>query len=135
MNVLKLNRWFLLPLVLVAVMAVGCSDDDDNPTTPTAATAQLRVAHLSPDAPAVDVWLNGEIVSDLTNVPFPAVSAYLTVPAATAQVQVFVTGTSSDKKRQHHAEKSIKKSCHLHQSDQLCMSNHPWINRESYTVK
>ncbi|MBD3167754.1 DUF4397 domain-containing protein [bacterium] len=58
--------------------------------------AELRAAHLVPDGPNVDVYLNGEIVSDLTNVPYEAVSGYLMVPAKTHQVQVFVTGTNTD---------------------------------------
>jgi hypothetical protein len=37
-----------------AVLALGCGDDDD---PAAAAQVQLRVAHLSPDAPAVDVCL------------------------------------------------------------------------------
>ncbi|HMP39397.1 MAG TPA: DUF4397 domain-containing protein, partial [Roseiflexaceae bacterium] len=32
--------------------------------------AMVRVVHASPDAPAVDVWINGSKVDALTNVPF-----------------------------------------------------------------
>ena len=60
-----------------------------------AATTELRVAHLSPDAPNVDVWLDGALVNALVNVPFEAVSDYLTVTAGTHNVQVFETGTST----------------------------------------
>lgn len=61
----------------------------------TPATTRLRVAHLSPDAPNVDVWLDGALVGALVNVPYPAVSNYLTVSAGSHRVQVFVTGTST----------------------------------------
>ena len=58
------------------------------------ATATLRVAHFSPDAPNVDVYLDGQVVSGLTSVPFKAVSGYLTVGAATHNVKVYVAGTT-----------------------------------------
>jgi hypothetical protein len=59
------------------------------------ATATLRVAHLSPDAPGVDVYLDGQVVSGLTGVAFKAVSGYLTVGAATHNVKVYVAGTTT----------------------------------------
>ncbi|MCB1046070.1 MAG: DUF4397 domain-containing protein [Calditrichaeota bacterium] len=54
----------------------------------------VRVAHLSPDAPAVDVYLNEAMV--LENVGYPAFSPYLDIPAGTHHVQVFVSGTSTN---------------------------------------
>lgn len=57
--------------------------------------ARVRVLHASPDAPAVDVWLDGAIVDGLTNVPFATISDYLPVPAGSHQVQVVATGTDS----------------------------------------
>jgi hypothetical protein len=55
--------------------------------------AKVRVLHGSPDAPAVDVVVDGTTV--LTAVPFGAISDYLTVPAGTHRVQVFATGTTT----------------------------------------
>jgi hypothetical protein len=55
-------------------------------------TSELRVAHLSPDAPAVDVWLNGQVV--LTKVPFGVYSKYLEIPAGVHIVQVTPTGAA-----------------------------------------
>jgi hypothetical protein len=43
--------------------------------------AQVRVAHLSPDAPNVDVSVNGEPVAALQNVPYGTISPYLSLPA------------------------------------------------------
>ena len=54
--------------------------------------AKLRVAHLSPDAPAVDIWVNGAVVLD--NVPYQAISGYLAVPAGEYRIQVTPTGAS-----------------------------------------
>lgn len=54
-------------------------------------TAKLRVVHASPDAPAVDVYVNGDLT--LEDVPFKADSGYLDVPAGTHNVEVFAAGT------------------------------------------
>jgi hypothetical protein len=57
--------------------------------------AQVRVAHLSPDAPNVDVSVNSEPVAALQNVPFGTISPYLLLPAGTQQVTVYPAGDSS----------------------------------------
>ena len=57
--------------------------------------ARVRVLHASPDAPAVDVQLDGQPVEALTNVPFGAISDYLKVPAGEHQVTVYPTGTTT----------------------------------------
>jgi hypothetical protein len=59
-------------------------------------TAKVRVLHGSPDAPAVDVYLDDTIVAALTNVPFGAISEYLEIPAGDHNVKVFATGTTAD---------------------------------------
>ncbi|PSL41393.1 uncharacterized protein DUF4397 [Planomicrobium soli] len=56
-----------------------------------AETAKVRVVHASPDAPAVDVYVNGELT--LENVAFKANSGYLDVPAGTHDVEVFANGS------------------------------------------
>ena len=58
-----------------------------------AGQAQVRVAHLAPDAPNVDVYVNGEPV--LTDVPYTTVSDYLSLPAGTQQVTVYATGDTA----------------------------------------
>jgi hypothetical protein len=55
--------------------------------------AQVRVAHLAPDAPNVDVYVNGDPV--LTDVPYAPVSDYLSFPAGTQQVTVYATGDTT----------------------------------------
>ena len=68
---------------LLAVLAMPVAAQDE---------AFVRVVHASPDAPNVDVWVDGETV--LTDVPFTAVSDYLTLPAGTYNVQVTATGST-----------------------------------------
>ena len=58
-----------------------------------AGSAKVRVLHGSPDAPAVDIAVDGTKV--LTAVPFGVISDYLTVPAGAHHVQVFATGTTT----------------------------------------
>jgi hypothetical protein len=59
-------------------------------TTSAGADARVRVVHASPDAPAVDVYVNGEPV--LGDVAFKGASDYLTVPAGDYNFQVFAAG-------------------------------------------
>ncbi|MBW2528452.1 MAG: DUF4397 domain-containing protein, partial [Deltaproteobacteria bacterium] len=54
--------------------------------------AWVRVAHLSPDAPAVDIWTGGEVV--IEGLEFGQSSAYLAVPEGTYSFHVTPTGTS-----------------------------------------
>lgn len=55
--------------------------------------SSVRIWHNSPDAPAVDVLVNGQAV--LTNVPYGTTSQYLPLPAGTYDVKVNVAGTST----------------------------------------
>ena len=69
---------------LVAVSAIGAAAQSPDPM---AETAKVRVLHASPDAPAVDIYVNG--AETLSDVPFGTISEYLEVPAGEYQVQVF----------------------------------------------
>lgn len=53
-------------------------------------TARVRVAHASPDAPNVDVFFDDNRV--LSDVPFRAVSNYLSVPAGSYGVRITAAG-------------------------------------------
>jgi len=80
---------------LDAIVAVDAPGPGSTVVDLTPATAEVRVGHLSPDAPNVDVWVDGAVVPALVDVPFGAVSAYLTLGAVTHDVKVYVTGTST----------------------------------------
>lgn len=56
--------------------------------------ACVNIIHASPDAPAVDVWVNGEPA--LTNVAFQEFSGWLALPAGEYHVQVTATGQPVD---------------------------------------
>jgi hypothetical protein len=72
-----------VPALLLALAAPVSAADE----------AMVRVLHASPDAPAVDVKVNGSNV--LTNVPFKAISDYLPVAAGTYNIKVCATGTAT----------------------------------------
>lgn len=55
--------------------------------------SQLRVMHASPDAPAVDVLVDNQVV--LANVAYPVASDYLTLDAGTYNVKVNAAGTGT----------------------------------------
>jgi hypothetical protein len=93
------------PFLLTSVAPVAA----DNHATPSAedmgnvmtalgigeeGDAAINVLHLSPDGPAVDVFLNGEIA--LENVAFGEFSGWVPVPAGEHQVQVVPTGEMAD---------------------------------------
>jgi hypothetical protein len=85
----KMNRIGFLGLMAAVAFSAACSDS----TTPSAPQARLRVVHASPDAPNVDVYVDGTKV--LTSVPFLANSGYLSVPAGAHNVKVNATGTQT----------------------------------------
>jgi hypothetical protein len=67
------------------VTALGIGQEGD---------ACINVLHLSPDAPAVDVLLNGNVA--LSNVSFGEFSGWVNVPAGEHQVQVVPTGEAAE---------------------------------------
>ena len=66
------------------VQALGIGNEGD---------ACINVVHASPDAPGVDVYLDGAVA--LTNLEFGSVSGWVAVPAGEHQVQVTPTGADA----------------------------------------
>lgn len=81
--------------VVTAVMALGMLAMAV-PVFAQGEEAQVRVAHLSPDAPRVDVYLDGEPVEGLSGVPFTTVSSYFPVQAGSHNVEIFAAGDDSE---------------------------------------
>ena len=73
------------PITLVALTGTGTLEIADI-NTPTS----LQVVHASPDAPAVDVVVDGNVL--VPNLPFPVATGFVEVPAATYNVAVTVAG-------------------------------------------
>jgi hypothetical protein len=74
----------LMAAVIALPVGVAAQDEANGDT------AQVRVGHFSPDAPAVDVYANGGAI--LTEVPFGVLSDYLEVPAGTYTIEVVAAG-------------------------------------------
>lgn len=71
--------------VAFALALAGCGSDNDE--------ALLRVVHLSPDAPAVDVLVDDQRV--LAGVSYPQASDYLEVDNGVRQIRVNVADTDT----------------------------------------
>jgi len=56
------------------------------------ADARVRVVHASPDAPAVDVWVNDSVA--FSNAPFKGITDYAGLEPATYNVKVVPTGAT-----------------------------------------
>lgn len=87
-----------LAMAALAALSVGllagCSDDDDNPVAPTPQSqSRVMAIHASPDAPAVDLLVDGVVAG--SGLAFPANTGYLGVDAGTRNVKVNVSGTAT----------------------------------------
>ena len=81
-------------VALAALVFVGACSDDDDPVAPgNQSNAYVRVLHASPDAPNVDVLVDGAVV--LTDVPYQSFSSYLKVPAGAHNFKVRAAGTTT----------------------------------------
>ena len=88
------SKGALAAIVAAPLVLVGCGGDSITGSSPSEAGPTLvRVAHLSPDAPAVDVLVNGARV--VTGAAFGDVTGYLALPAGSARIQVVPAGASS----------------------------------------
>jgi hypothetical protein len=67
------------------------TETEDGTAEPPSETANVRVAHMSPNAPNVDVYVDSE-EPVLPDVPFGDVSDYLEVPAGERQVEITAAG-------------------------------------------
>lgn len=81
-----MKRLFAISAVLVLSLALATSAlaQED--------MARVRVVHASPDAPAVDVWVNGNVA--FSNAPFTGITEYAALDAGSYQVQVTPTGAT-----------------------------------------
>jgi hypothetical protein len=64
------------------------------PANEAVPNARLRAFHLSPDAPAVDIFVNGNLA--IANTTFPAATAYAELPAGAYNIDVAPSGEDAD---------------------------------------
>ena len=95
----KIHRLLAVLTVALAALAltsnVAFAQSASASASAGASDALVRVAHLASDVPNVDVYVDGEPVAELTDVPYGTVSGYLPLPAGTHQVTVYATGDTS----------------------------------------
>ncbi len=80
-----MRRMVLALIALVALVVTVAT-----PAASAQTMNMVRVMHASPDAPAVDIYVNGQAV--LRNVPFFAYSDYLSLPDGSYRVAVTPAG-------------------------------------------
>ena len=83
-----MNNASKLLVAASVLMLAACDSDDDNPAPvePPAPSTIVQIVHASPDAPAVDVLVDGEVA--LTGVDYKASSGWGDFDAGTYSVEV-----------------------------------------------
>ena len=70
-----------LSVALAGCLGGGGSSNRSELVPPSGPTAEIRVLHASSDAPAVDSYVNDDLLSPLTALEFGEATGFLTVPA------------------------------------------------------
>ena len=81
-----------LAAVLGLTALVAACDDDPLVQPPDNGTAEIRVIHGSPDAPMVDIYVEGSATPVFEDLAYGDASAYATVDAGTYNVQIRAAG-------------------------------------------
>lgn len=89
----------VLSLSSLATFAACGDDTDPGPIEP--GTAEIRVVHGSPDAPAVDVYVAGSADPVITDLEYGEASAYLEVPEGTYAFEVRPAGAEASSEPVH----------------------------------
>ena len=82
---------------ILALVAMPAAAQDASPAmSPGTGTAMVRVLHASPDAPEVDIYLDGAAVGDpLAALAFGEISPYVPVPAGPHAIKVCATADAT----------------------------------------
>ena len=80
------------PLAAALLLLVAACDDDPLVQPPDNGTAEIRVIHGSPDAPMVDIYVEGSATPVFEDLAYGDASAYATVDAGTYNVQIRAAG-------------------------------------------
>lgn len=81
----------LLSIAVFAAFFTSCNIDNNSTTTPT--NAAFLVAHASPDAPNIDVFVNDQNL--LSNFPYGANTTYVGINPGTSNFKITETGTQN----------------------------------------
>ncbi len=84
----------LFGIVALSAGFAAC-DDDDDVMGPGDGMAELRVVHASPDAPAVDVYVNQSGTPLVEDLAYGEATLYVEVPSGAYTVQVRPAGASA----------------------------------------
>lgn len=87
----KFGRITMVSGILLGALAFGASTSGVRAQT-SAGQAQLRAVHASPDAPAVDIWVNGN--KAISNLAFKAVTGWIALPEGSYDVKVTAAGST-----------------------------------------
>ena len=87
-----MKKWMkLLLLAMLPTLAFTACDDDDDDLDLLEDSAQVMVVHASPDAPAVDLYVDGEKVN-MNALNYPNNTGYLDLEAGDRNIKVTPAG-------------------------------------------
>jgi hypothetical protein len=86
MLMMKYPRLLTLVAGVLAISACSDSDNDDQSAVPPPAQAQMRITHASPDAPKVNVYVDGALA--LEGVDYKQSSGIITRAAGAVEIEV-----------------------------------------------
>ena len=91
------NLMMLLAMGALLAVLAGCSDDDTNPITGPGMGqgAMLRAVHASPDAPAVDIYVEGVADPVAVALGYTQTTPYLDLAAGTYNIQLRAHGAGA----------------------------------------
>jgi len=84
----------LTAIAAVGLIAlVGACSDSENPVAPAPVTANVKVVHASPNAPAVDIQIDDASPAAVDSLAYPNNTGYVALSAGTRNVKVNVNKT------------------------------------------
>lgn len=92
---LRPNRFLSLFLATSLLLGATACDDDDDITEP-AAQGRVRAIHAIGNAPAVDILVDGSVVTPAAGLAFGSKTSYLAADAGNRQLAVRATGTTAN---------------------------------------
>ncbi|MBN1480266.1 DUF4397 domain-containing protein [candidate division KSB1 bacterium] len=85
------KSWFVVLLTTIMTLLVAC---DDFPFDPPESSAQFLLTHASPDAPNVDVYVDGHLFAK--DFAYPNSTRYNSLKEGSHEVKLTVAGTNNE---------------------------------------